>query len=66
VLLELEVVVVQPEDLEPERVALLPERLVLAAELEQARIEEHLAYGREPLDSLHGARNGGKALLFYH
>jgi hypothetical protein len=53
---------VQPEDLEPERVALLLERLVLAAELEQARIEEHLAYGGKSFDSLHEARNGGKTL----
>jgi len=53
VLLQPQVVVLQPEDLEPERVALLPERLVLAAELEQARVEEHLAYGGESFDALH-------------
>ena len=53
VLLELEIVVLQPEDFELERVALVLERLVFAAKLEQAHIEEHLAHGRKPFSALH-------------
>jgi hypothetical protein len=63
VLLESEVVVLQPEVFELERVALVLERLVLAAELEQALVEEHLAHGKEPFDTLHNVR---KTFLFDH
>ena len=55
VLLELQVVVLQPEDFELERVGCFLERLVFAAELEQAHIEEYLTHGQKPFDALHGA-----------
>ena len=55
VLLELQVVVLQPEDFELERVGCLLERLVFAAKLEQARIEQHLADDGKSFYALHGA-----------
>ena len=55
VLLELQVVVLQPEDVEPERVGCFLERLVFAAELEQAHIEQHLADDGKTFYTLHGA-----------
>jgi hypothetical protein len=41
--------------LEPERVGCFLERLVLAAELEQAHVEEHLADDGKSFYALHGA-----------
>ena len=55
VLLELQVVVLQPEDADLERVGCFLERLMFAAELEQAHIEQHLADDGKPFYALHGA-----------
>ena len=45
----------QPEDVDLERVGFFLERLVFAAELEQAHIEEHLADDGKSFYALHGA-----------
>ncbi len=58
VLLELQIVVLQSEDLELERVGCLLllklELLVFAAKLKQTHIEQHLAHDRKSFDVLHG------------
>lgn len=66
VLLELQIVVLQPEDVQLERVGCFLERLVFATKLEQAHIEEHLADGRKPFDALHGTSVNGMGGIFFY
>jgi hypothetical protein len=73
VLLQLQVVVLQPEHLHLERIGLSflrnLQRLVFAAQLKQPRIQQHPAHKRKPLNALHGSplqqmEKAGKRFLF--